>query len=167
MKLKFRAEFFEEDGSIVGLCPELNVSSFGDDLKDAQRSLQEAVAAFLETCETLGTFEDILQETGFRLEEGVWVSRKPLMSSTLLVSYVSTSRIVPVHWKVLVKVFEHEGFRLARKKGDHVIMVKKGAKRPVVIKVSPREAPVTHIRTNLTTANITRERYFDLLERVR
>ena len=86
MKLKFRAEFFEEDDNIVGLCPELNVSSFGDDLQDAQSSLQEAVVAFLETCEALGTFEDVLQEAGFHLEKGSWVTREPLARSTLSVS---------------------------------------------------------------------------------
>jgi len=76
-------------------------------------------------------------------------------------------RIVPIHWKMLVKVFEHEGFEIVRQKGDHVIMVRYDSKRPVVIKSSPKEVSVTHIRTNLTTASISRERYFKILERVR
>ena len=43
-------------------------------------------------------------------------------------------------------------------------MTKPGMMRPVVIKTSPRQVPVTHVRTNLTTVGITRQRYFDLRE---
>ncbi len=64
-KLIFRAEFFQEDDVYVGLCPELNVSSFGENIEDAQRSLQEAVEAFIETCEEMGTLEEVLEEAGF------------------------------------------------------------------------------------------------------
>jgi predicted RNA binding protein YcfA (HicA-like mRNA interferase family) len=64
-------------------------------------------------------------------------------------------------------VFELDGFTIARKGGDHIMMTKPGAKRPVVIKTSPREVPVTHIKTNLNSAGMSRERYFDLLEKVR
>ncbi len=46
-------------------------------------------------------------------------------------------------------------------------MTKIGIKRPLVIKTSPRVVPVTHIRTNMTTAGITRKRFFELLEKVR
>ena len=56
-KLIFRAEFFQEDDVYVGLCPELNVSSFGEDIEDAKRSLRDAVEDFLETCEEMGTLE--------------------------------------------------------------------------------------------------------------
>jgi len=33
----YKAEIFEEDGHHVGLCPELNVSSFADDPEDAKK----------------------------------------------------------------------------------------------------------------------------------
>jgi len=46
-------------------------------------------------------------------------------------------------------------------------MTKTGIKRPLVIKTSPRLVPVTHIRTNMTTAAMTRERFFELLEKVK
>jgi hypothetical protein len=45
-------------------------------------------------------------------------------------------------------------------------MTRPGVKRPLVIKSSPNQVPVTHIRTNLLTAGISRERYFELLEKV-
>ena len=73
-------------------------------------------------------------------------------------------KIVPIHYERLVKIFEHEGFKVSRTRGDHIIMTKPGVLRPLVIKTSPRKVPVTHIKTNLTTAGISRERYFELLE---
>jgi predicted RNA binding protein YcfA (HicA-like mRNA interferase family) len=76
-------------------------------------------------------------------------------------------KIVPIHYGKLIKIFELEGFTIQRKKGDHVIMTKAGVKRPLVIKTSPRLVPVTHIRTNMATAGMTRERFFELLEKVR
>jgi len=43
------------------------------------------------------------------------------------------SKITPVHYKKLVKVFEIEGFRYQRTKGDHLIYTKAGISRPIVI----------------------------------
>ena len=76
-------------------------------------------------------------------------------------------KIVPLHCGIQIKIFELEGFTIQRKKGDHIIMTKAGVKRPLVIKSSPKLVPVTHIRTNMTTAGITRERFFELLEKGR
>jgi predicted RNA binding protein YcfA (HicA-like mRNA interferase family) len=76
------------------------------------------------------------------------------------------SKITPVHYEVLIKLFELDGFVVQRKRGDHIIMTKPGIKRPLVIKTSPRLVPVTHIRTNMTTAGMSREYYFELLEKV-
>ena len=73
-------------------------------------------------------------------------------------------KIVPVDYRTLIRVFELDGFRVSRQKGDHIVMTKPGVLRPVVIKSSPHQVPVTHIRTNLTTAEISREKYFELLE---
>ena len=75
-------------------------------------------------------------------------------------------RITPVGYRTLIRVFELDGFRVTRQKGDHVIMTKPGVPRPVVIKTSPRQVPVAHIRTNMTTAGMSRDRYFELLEQV-
>ena len=66
-----------------------------------------------------------------------------------------------------MKVFELDGFTVQRTRGDHIVMTKPGVKRPVVIKTSPRKVPVTHIRTSMTTAGMSRERYFELLKQVK
>lgn len=77
-----------------------------------------------------------------------------------------SGKIVPIHYRKLVQVFELDGFVVKRQKGDHLILTKPGVKRPVVIKVSPHQVPVTHILTNLRTAGMTRERYLELVGRV-
>ena len=76
-------------------------------------------------------------------------------------------KITPVNYKKLIKIFKIDGFVLKRKKGDHIIMTKPGVNRPIVIQSSPHLVPVTHIRTNMTTAGMTRERYFELLADVK
>ncbi|HOI69451.1 MAG: hypothetical protein PHN90_12120 [Methanothrix sp.] len=63
-----RAEFFREDDLFVGLAPELDVSSFGESLEEAKRSLEEAAQAFVEECEAMGTLEEVLREAGFDWE---------------------------------------------------------------------------------------------------
>jgi predicted RNA binding protein YcfA (HicA-like mRNA interferase family) len=76
-------------------------------------------------------------------------------------------KITPVDYRDLIRVFELDGFTVSRQRGDHIVMTKPGVPRPVVIKTSPHQVPVTHIRTNLTTAGMSRERFFELLEQVR
>lgn len=71
-------------------------------------------------------------------------------------------RIIPIHFKKLVHVFEQSGFVLDRQEGDHLIYIKEGLQRPVVIPMY-REVPVFIIKNNLRSASISREEYFELL----
>jgi predicted RNase H-like HicB family nuclease len=59
-KFKIHLEIFKEDDQYVGLCPELNVSSFGDSPADAEESTKEAITLFLEECQKMGTLEQVL-----------------------------------------------------------------------------------------------------------
>lgn len=76
-------------------------------------------------------------------------------------------KIVPVHYRTLIKIFELDGFVVRGQEGDHIAMVKPGVRRPLIIKTSPRQVPVAHSRTNMTTAGMSRERYFELLEKAK
>ena len=62
LHIPYTSQVFEEDGQIVALCPELNVSSFGDTREDALAALQEAVTLFLEECQIMGTLEAVLEQ---------------------------------------------------------------------------------------------------------
>jgi predicted RNA binding protein YcfA (HicA-like mRNA interferase family) len=66
---------------------------------------------------------------------------------------------------MLVRVFEIEGFTFVREKGDHMIFTKPGILRPLVV---PRYDAVSVfiIKNLLRTAQIDRERYFELLHRI-
>lgn len=71
-------------------------------------------------------------------------------------------KLSPISYKKLVKVFEKDGFRLAREEGDHMVFTKPGVIRPVII---PKYAavPVFIIKNNLRTAGMSRERFLEFL----
>ncbi|HQE92559.1 MAG TPA: hypothetical protein PLH19_02450 [Anaerolineae bacterium] len=54
IRIPYTGQLFEEGDQIVALCPELNVSSFGDTPQAALTALQEAVELFLEECQRMG-----------------------------------------------------------------------------------------------------------------
>jgi len=56
--------YFEEGSVIVAHCVPLDVSSCGNDLEEARRNIRDAVAGFVETCEEIGTLEEVLEESG-------------------------------------------------------------------------------------------------------
>jgi len=82
-RITFRAEILQEGDLYVGLSPELNVSSFGKTVEDARHSLHEAMEAFIEECEAMGTLEDVMSEAGFVKEHDTWVRRKPVAEEAL------------------------------------------------------------------------------------
>jgi predicted RNA binding protein YcfA (HicA-like mRNA interferase family) len=75
------------------------------------------------------------------------------------------SRITPVSWRTLEKVFLAVGFRFARQEGSHRSYVKEGISRPVVIPAYD-EVPISIIKNNLKTAGISRDDYFQLLAKI-
>lgn len=83
MDISVRVEIFKEGDAYVALSPELNVSSFGETLDEAKKSLKEAVGAFIEECEAMGTLEEVLEESGFSRINNSWESRKPIIEENL------------------------------------------------------------------------------------
>ncbi|MGH9434000.1 MAG: type II toxin-antitoxin system HicA family toxin [Terriglobia bacterium] len=71
----------------------------------------------------------------------------------------------PVAYKTLIKVFEQDGFVFNRQRGDHLIYTKLEVKRPIVIPTY-HEVPVFIIKNLIrTAAGMTRDRYFELLDK--
>jgi predicted RNase H-like HicB family nuclease len=85
IRVPYTSQLFNEDGQFVALCPELNVSSFGDTPQEALAALQEAVTLFLEECQQMGTLEVVLEEAGYRQEPGTqrWMPRQPVQINRL------------------------------------------------------------------------------------
>lgn len=75
-------------------------------------------------------------------------------------------KIVPINYKILLKVFEAEGCRGVRHEGSHVVLTKPGIKRPVVIPTYD-QIPVFIIKNCLRTAGISRDRYLELIGQLR
>jgi predicted RNase H-like HicB family nuclease len=73
-----RTEIFKEDDVYIGLCPDLEVSSFGETVEEARQSLQEALNAFVDECAAMGTLDEVLEEAGFVREGSTWLTRQPL-----------------------------------------------------------------------------------------
>ena len=75
------------------------------------------------------------------------------------------SNLRPIHFRKLIKVFEKFGWVFNRTKGDHMVFVKKGFVRPVVIP-KYRNVPVFIIKNNLRTAKISVEDYLKALKKM-
>ena len=85
--ITLEAKVFREEDVYVALCPELNVSSFGDDIEGAKRSLREALEAFLEECEAMGTLEEVLEDAGFVKDMDKWRLEEPVIEEKMALSY--------------------------------------------------------------------------------
>ena len=62
--ITLRANLHRERNQWIGWCPDLDVTSQGVSRPDAERNLREAVELFLETCQEMGTLEEVLREAG-------------------------------------------------------------------------------------------------------
>jgi predicted RNase H-like HicB family nuclease len=78
-----RVEIFREGDVYVALCPDLDVSSFGDTIEDTRSSLREALELFLEGCEAMGTLDQVLEEAGFVRQNVDWLPRQPVAAELI------------------------------------------------------------------------------------
>ena len=83
--IPYTSQLFAEGDQFVALCPELNVSSYGDSPEQALAALQEVVILFLEECQAMGTLETVLEEAGYTLDTtiGRWIVRQPIQINRL------------------------------------------------------------------------------------
>ena len=72
-------------------------------------------------------------------------------------------RITPINWKVLECIFLKAGFTFKRQDGSHRSYVKPGVIRPIVIPTY-KEVDVMIIKSNLRTAQMSRDDYFKYLQ---
>ena len=73
-------------------------------------------------------------------------------------------KLTPTDWRTLKRIFEADGFKEERTTGSHIILTKAGIIRPVIIpKYS--EIGLDIIQSNMRTAKMSRERYFQLLDK--
>ncbi len=85
-RISLEINVFKERDVYVALCPELNVSSFGDEIESAKESLREALEAFLEECEAMGTLQEVLEDAGFVKEKESWILEEPVIKEKIALS---------------------------------------------------------------------------------
>jgi predicted RNA binding protein YcfA (HicA-like mRNA interferase family) len=71
-------------------------------------------------------------------------------------------RITNLAWEVLECIFMKDGFEFSRQKGDHRAYSKAGIIRPLIIPTY-KSVRLDIITSLMRTANMNRERYFELL----
>ena len=81
LEIDLTLQTWKEGDMYVSYTPELDVSSCGKTVDESRKNIHEAIGLFLEEAETMGTLEEILGESGFIQEKGVW--RKPQMVTTV------------------------------------------------------------------------------------
>ena len=72
--IDYTAQIWKEGNQYVAHAMPLDVMSSGKTPEDARQALDEAVHLFLVTADDMGTLDEILQETGYELREGRWIS---------------------------------------------------------------------------------------------
>jgi predicted RNA binding protein YcfA (HicA-like mRNA interferase family) len=73
-------------------------------------------------------------------------------------------RLTPTDWRTLEKIFLADGWVYSRTKGSHRSYIKTGFARPVVIPMY-RACGLDIIKSNMRTAKMGTERFFELMAR--
>jgi predicted RNase H-like HicB family nuclease len=73
MTIDFTTQIWREGSQFVAHAMPLDVMSSGPTPEAARLALGEAVRVFLKTAADFGTLAEVLEEAGYRLEEGRWV----------------------------------------------------------------------------------------------
>ena len=72
--IEYTVHIWKEGDQFVAHAMPLDVMSSGRTPEEARRALDEAVHVFLLTAADIGTLEEVLEEAGYELKEGKWVS---------------------------------------------------------------------------------------------
>ncbi|MCF8130191.1 MAG: type II toxin-antitoxin system HicB family antitoxin [Deltaproteobacteria bacterium] len=74
MNLKMTIEIWEKGSWYIAKCPELDFVSQGKSPEEAKQHLLEVIEIQFEEMNEMGTLEDYLQESGYRLLNGNAIS---------------------------------------------------------------------------------------------
>jgi predicted RNase H-like HicB family nuclease len=72
--IDYTVQIWKEGNQFIAHAMPLDVMSSGRTPEEARKALDEAVHLFLVTADDMGTLDEILQETGYELREGRWIS---------------------------------------------------------------------------------------------
>jgi hypothetical protein len=83
MKIHLTEEIWKEGNMYVSYCPELDISSCGENIQQAKSNLLETIIINIEETKKTGTFEKFIEDRGFeQSDEGTFSVRKELIGFT-------------------------------------------------------------------------------------
>ncbi|MCK4378898.1 MAG: hypothetical protein KAW01_06115 [Deltaproteobacteria bacterium] len=83
MKFRLTEEIWKEGNMYVSYCPELDISSCGEDIYLAKKNLLEAIQINIEETKKMGTFDQFLDECGLeQSSDEIFCIRKELVGFT-------------------------------------------------------------------------------------
>jgi predicted RNase H-like HicB family nuclease len=82
--IEFDGIIFKEGGTYISYCPELDVSSCGNTIDEARKNLKIAVNLFLDEAGNMGTLDQILQESGYELNESNYWQAPRIVATELM-----------------------------------------------------------------------------------
>ena len=74
INIEYTVQIWKEGDQFISHAMPLDVMSSGQTPEEARKALDEAVGLFLTTAADMGTLDEILEEAGFQLSQGNWVS---------------------------------------------------------------------------------------------
>ena len=74
IKIDYTVHVWKEDQQFLAHAMPLDVMSAGATAEMARQALEEAVGLFLKVAADMGTLEDVLEESGYQVDEGRWTS---------------------------------------------------------------------------------------------
>lgn len=75
-RIVYQVEESRSGGAFQAVCPELDITAFGDTPEAAKESLRSQVTLYLEDCDQLGALDDTLIEAGFYFDGEAWMSNR-------------------------------------------------------------------------------------------
>lgn len=82
--IEFEGIILKEGHTYISYCPELDVSSCGNTIDEARKNLKTAVSLFLEEAEKMGTLAEILDESGYELNEHSYWKTPRIVATELM-----------------------------------------------------------------------------------
>ncbi len=75
-------------------------------------------------------------------------------------------RLTPIHYGKFAKFLEYIGCQFVRQRGSHMIYRRSDLNRPIVFLASKQLSTIV-ITNNLRTLNISKEKYLEILEKIK
>jgi predicted RNase H-like HicB family nuclease len=85
VEVKIQLLLLKEEDSYVAYCPALELSSYGNTIKEAKSAFEDALAIFIEETTKMGTMKDVLLHLGWtlQLENYMPPSYSPVITSLI------------------------------------------------------------------------------------